>query len=220
MTRCEVIVSIIQGFCPRPLLLVNAYLLYSKKVCEVKIRDISERCEPWITSVNFHVVKLSCITVDNRVNFSSVNLDEIAVVSLSDVSLVDFNVVLVVQPDTFCFLENISSVTVHCTCAKWNKFDDGLTRTTGVLSQYFVFSSPIVKWIMEIQSDENVVVLQWKDTDHSVDILGIVATKLVRTIAVSKWEIYTVSDLLTKIFNTIVCLRAYVIIIYYVIKFT
>ena len=71
-----------------------------------------------ITRVNIHVVKLLCIVVDNRVNFNSVDLDKKSVISLADVSLVDFNTVLVVQLDRFCFYETIVEVTVDCTCKK------------------------------------------------------------------------------------------------------
>ena len=92
--------------------------MHLEKVCHMQIGNESNCFEIMITRVNFHVVKLSCIIVDNRVNLGSVDLDKKSVISLADVSLVDFNTVLVVQLDRFCFYETIVEVTVDCTCKK------------------------------------------------------------------------------------------------------
>ena len=63
----------------------------------------------------------------------------------------------------------------------------GVKSSTGFLFPYDSLTRPVVTRIIEHQLEhEELSVLQSKDSDHSVDNRGIVATKLSRTSAISK----------------------------------
>ena len=73
-----------------------------KKVCKIKFWNKSLWCvDRWIWCVNFDIVELSCFAVDSLVNLFSINFDEVLVISIADVSLMNFNLVDAIQLQIF-----------------------------------------------------------------------------------------------------------------------
>ena len=69
-----------------------------QKVCNFEITDVNRaRVIPRVTCIHMNIVKLSGISVQKAKNFLSIKVNEISVISITDISLMNFQVISLID---------------------------------------------------------------------------------------------------------------------------
>ena len=103
--------------------------------------------------VDFDIAKLYYITVNNRVNFFAIDLDEISVVAIADTSLI-FDLVDTINPYNIIEINSIVEDTVHCIDKKTILNESGLDKKVknipGILSSNWLILPRFAKYMIEL----------------------------------------------------------------------